>query len=194
MAASRVLLGNDWMDTYLQSPIWRFALLPGVIDEQIWMGVLMPSVDKVGRQFPLTIALPLNMASPTLANVTGAQPWYAKLEQIALSTLSIDQPADQLDQQLLANPYPQSMIGLEDPQARSLADWWQGAGQSGSFQLPAMDALPRILIWAGQSLAASMGRGRSMWWSGPPDGIGGQLWCFSGLPNDQAFVQLLADH
>ena len=31
-------------------PIWRFVLLPGLIGSNGWAGVLMPSVDRVGRR------------------------------------------------------------------------------------------------------------------------------------------------
>src|SRR5574337_1028442 len=52
-----------WPGAYLASPSWRFVLLPGVLPgaagEGCWAGVLMPSVDRVGRYYPLTIALAL---------------------------------------------------------------------------------------------------------------------------------------
>ena len=72
MTASRTMLGPDWLDTYLMSPIWRFVLLPGVIGESVWAGLLMPSVDKVGRHFPLTIAIPLEPRPGILATVIAA--------------------------------------------------------------------------------------------------------------------------
>ena len=59
MAASRATLGERWLDIYLTSPIWRFALMPETVDASAWAGLLMPSVDKVGRHFPLTFALEL---------------------------------------------------------------------------------------------------------------------------------------
>ena len=44
-----------WLDAYLQSPVWCFALGAGVLGPQRWLGVMMPSVDAVGRYFPLAI-------------------------------------------------------------------------------------------------------------------------------------------
>ena len=41
-----------WLDAYLQSPVWCFALGAGVLGPQRWLGVMMPSVDAVGRYFP----------------------------------------------------------------------------------------------------------------------------------------------
>src|SRR5262249_2958329 len=53
----------DWLEAYLASPSWRFLLMPGVLPgpsgETAWAGVLMPSVDRVGRYYPMTLAQPL---------------------------------------------------------------------------------------------------------------------------------------
>ena len=56
IAASRATLGPRWQPLYLNCPIWRFALFPGACGPGAWAGVMMPSVDRVGRCFPLTIA------------------------------------------------------------------------------------------------------------------------------------------
>ena len=49
-----------WLEAFLAAPTWRFALGAGVPFELSpgYAGVLMPSVDRVGRYFPLTIARP----------------------------------------------------------------------------------------------------------------------------------------
>jgi hypothetical protein len=47
MSASRGHLGEAWLNAYLTSPVWRFILFPGVCGESSWVGVFMPSVDKV---------------------------------------------------------------------------------------------------------------------------------------------------
>jgi len=59
IASSRQQLGEQWLDIYLTSPLWRYALSPGSCGARGWAGVLMPSVDRVGRYFPLTIAVAL---------------------------------------------------------------------------------------------------------------------------------------
>ena len=46
---------GDWLQHYLTSPIWRFFLAPGVIDDNAYLGIMAPSVDRVGRYFPMTI-------------------------------------------------------------------------------------------------------------------------------------------
>ena len=55
VAQSRNDMGNNWLSTYLASPIWRFWL-GSRISGQTVIGALMPSVDGVGRYFPLCCA------------------------------------------------------------------------------------------------------------------------------------------
>ncbi len=43
----------EWDDVYVETPVWRFIATPGVLGPTWLAGVFMPSVDAVGRQFPL---------------------------------------------------------------------------------------------------------------------------------------------
>jgi type VI secretion system protein ImpM len=49
----------DWEKSYLDSQVWFFILGSSVIGPRPWIGLLVPSVDSVGRYFPLTIAIEL---------------------------------------------------------------------------------------------------------------------------------------
>ncbi len=65
----------------MSAPIWRFTLAPGLAGRYPVFGVLMPSVDRVGRQFPLTL----------VARGEGTtEAVYAQLEEIALASLEDD--------------------------------------------------------------------------------------------------------
>ncbi len=64
LAASRATLGAIWGDAWLEAPVWHFALAPGVCGASAAVGVWMPSVDRVGRYFPLTIAALADEATP----------------------------------------------------------------------------------------------------------------------------------
>ena len=52
MAASRAALGDRWLDVYLTSPAWRFASAAGACGPAPVIGLMVPSVDRVGRYFP----------------------------------------------------------------------------------------------------------------------------------------------
>jgi type VI secretion system protein ImpM len=56
LPASRDRLGPAWLSAWLEAPIWRFVLPAGACGVRTTFGVCMPSVDRVGRYFPLVFA------------------------------------------------------------------------------------------------------------------------------------------
>ncbi len=88
LACSHDQLGGAWLEIYLTSPIWHFALAPGVCGDEGWVGLVLPSVDRVGRYFPLTVARPQHAAGGyALAALRDAAAWLRQAEQLALSAL-----------------------------------------------------------------------------------------------------------
>ncbi|WP_242445494.1 type VI secretion system-associated protein TagF [Chromatium okenii] len=118
LASSRAQLGEQWLDVYLVSPLWRFVLTPGVVGQLAWAGVLMPSVDRVGRYFPLTIASQLDSAIDCFDCFCSAEDWFTRAEAVALMGLQEGCDLATFDAQVLA-------LGS--------AQWSVGSGQSGQF-------------------------------------------------------------
>ena len=146
----------DWLSGYLVAPIRRFWLAPGVLGPAGWAGLVMPSVDRVGRHFPLTVARPLQPLAAALA----ARDWYRALDYAARQVLDMDYTVDDFEQAL------SELAGLrvEAPDAvdRQLADdlgdvrsvWWcNDADTLSGFD--AYDALPAPAV-----LAAMLGSSR----------------------------------
>ncbi len=194
MVASRSSLRERWQEFYLNSPIWRFALLPGVFDDKCWIGIMMPSADRVGRYFPLTIVLPLDPYPEILATVFAAQNWFAALEQIALASLSMDFQVTELEAHLGKNPLEHHLpTGPGLLSARELANWWTGSPDEPiTFSLPDLDSIPVVLSASGINILSASGLGKSLWWT--CDELAGttQFRCFTGLPPDEYFSVLLA--
>jgi len=84
--ASREQLGQQWLNHYLTSPVWRFAVSPGILGADGLGGVMMPSVDRVGRYFPLMIAA--TGAPPLLDWVQRYGPWFDALDELARESLA----------------------------------------------------------------------------------------------------------
>ncbi len=106
IAESKAALGDAWLNTYLNSAIWRFVLLPGVCGDSGWAGILMPSVDKVGRYFPLTFASSLSDSVQPFKVIQDGADWFTAAETLALSVLqeeSVDVDALQLSVAALDN-------------------------------------------------------------------------------------------
>ena len=87
MMAAQQAGGEAWDSQYMTAPIWRFALSPGLAGAAKIIGVLMPSVDRVGRRFPLALMAALDRDGPVaLDHLTGDET-YEKLEDLALAAL-----------------------------------------------------------------------------------------------------------
>lgn len=96
VAGAKEKIGADWLDIYLTSPIWRFVFSHGVIDESHWAGILMPSVDQVGRYYPFTVAMRLPDYINPLEFISLQTAWYNEIEELALSALDGDYLLDDL--------------------------------------------------------------------------------------------------
>lgn len=87
ITASRETLGDDWLSGYLTCPIWQFLLSPGVCGSKAVAGIVMPSVDKVGRYFPLTVAVQLESSPFVPWLFMACNAWFEQLEDAALMGL-----------------------------------------------------------------------------------------------------------
>jgi type VI secretion system protein ImpM len=96
ISVSREQIGEGWLDIYLTSPIWRFVLSPGVIDNNVYAGVMMPSVDRVGRYFPITVVNIFPSSVNPVEIILEKNKWYSSMEEECLSALNGDIDADEL--------------------------------------------------------------------------------------------------
>lgn len=93
MPQSQALLGDGWLQAWLEAPVWRFVIGSGICGPAAVLGVFMPSVDRVGRHFPLT-CVRLGPDSVGLA-ATGAG-FLEAAEAAGMAALSDDIEPDQL--------------------------------------------------------------------------------------------------
>jgi type VI secretion system protein ImpM len=181
---SRAQLGERWLNVYLTGPIWRFAWAPGVVDAQWWLGVMMPSVDKVGRYFPLLVARSAAALPGTAEGLDALQAWYAHLGATALGTLRPGATLEDFETTLARAPVtaeaafvppatPSLLPGRVRhtlPGAASLLTWAQG--------MLVGDALQRFA-------------GHSLWWPDHAEAPDNSLSVGQGLPPAQQFAELL---
>ena len=168
MLASRQQLGERWLTQYLTSPVWRFAIAPGILGPEGLGGVVMPSVDRVGRYFPLMLGA---TGAPALLDwFRKHAAWYDAAETLALAALDPGFSLAQFD-------------AAPEPGVASIAPV---APVGGVWRIPAdPDVDARVLAAALQ--------GRSLWWTaGPPEAEAGAsfLMC-EGMPQPQAFAAML---
>jgi type VI secretion system protein ImpM len=85
--------GDTWPESWLTAPLWHFALGSALAPEPGAAGVLVASVDRVGRMFPFTIIGPASGIPDTF--------WFDSIEALALEALDDDFNPDTLDAALL---------------------------------------------------------------------------------------------
>jgi type VI secretion system protein ImpM len=193
IVASRADLQERWEEIYLISPIWRFALMPGLCGERCWAGMMMPSVDKVGRYFPLVIALELPAQPGWLALVMAAQDWFATTEAAALACLTPDDTVEAFEARLLAAPYPQQVAA--HAMADDLAAWWSGPAspaQAPALALPGIATIAQVLDAVGLAMLEQAALGKSLWWVSDDMAQTLRLYCCAGFPEASHFTPLLA--
>jgi len=88
LVRSRAALGDDdWLSLYLVAPVRRFWLAPGLLAPPAWLGVLMPSVDSVGRHFPFTLATALPAGHDELVDALANERWLDAADDVARQVL-----------------------------------------------------------------------------------------------------------
>lgn len=184
---SRQQLGEQWLQHYLTAPLWHFAWAPGVVDALWCFGVLMPSVDCVGRYFPLLVALRRPGAPGDAASLAALDAAYGRMGEAALANL---------------RPHA-SLEGFERDLAQARCAPWPPAAA-----LPAAQALPGrrrhvapaarpLDQWVSALQADALARrleDHSVWWPAADSaGIAGLTIC-RGLPPPPQLAQLLQGH
>jgi type VI secretion system protein ImpM len=91
LADSRSILGEQWLAIYLTSPVWRFVLGPHVCGAAPAAGLVVPSVDRVGRCFPFALVWQPPMELSTLEVAIRFQRGFERAERLLLDTLALDQ-------------------------------------------------------------------------------------------------------
>lgn len=177
-----------WLQAYLASPAWRFVWpagsAPGALAAQDCAGVLLPSVDTVGRYFPLLLAVGLPPDSLAAVSLGELLERLAGLEALGFQALDEEWQPDALQAalaQAALGDWP-AVPEVALAQADLPADWPAADLSVG------LDALARR-AWLAQQA------GRAFWWSHTEawrprllvtqgalaDGLSGQLFGLQGL-------------
>ncbi len=98
MAASREELGDEWDAAWMEAPVWNYLMPPGRCGAQAVLGVWLPSVDKVGRRFPLTLCA---LAESGLDLEDGAL-WLQRAQEAGVAGIVEDVAHEDVMERLLA--------------------------------------------------------------------------------------------
>jgi type VI secretion system protein ImpM len=185
---SKHRLGTRWRDTFLSMPAWRFALAPQVVGTNAWAGLMLPSVDAVGRYFPLTVACALPSASLDLvATLLRAGRWFDDIETIALEAIAPRADTTAIDAALAKRRF----------EAR-----WLAVPEANDATMPMRSAKPRMLcVELGLNDAPAPGKlgelakrlcePYSAWLAEPSELFGRSLLLCESLPGADQFCAMM---
>jgi type VI secretion system protein ImpM len=133
---------GDWAAAFNTAPIWRFWLGPALCGEPI-AGAFMPSVDALGRMFPLTlIGAPSGSDELDPPDVDSRDDWFAGVEAFLLDALDPQTPFDIIVARLdgvcshapaaepsaLARMFAAMRANQQDCPAEAATFWWTIGG------------------------------------------------------------------
>ena len=188
LTTSRSTLGEQWLEHYLTSPIWRFAMTAGVCGTQSYFGLLMPSVDRVGRYFPLTVTVSAPVTAVVPADALAAGRWFDAAEALLLSVLRDDGPDfdefDALVEQLgSALTSPESCGAV--PATGTMSDTWIYEADAGQPVLQAIGILASRFL---EDVAGPT----SWWWTAAANATATRYIATRGLPAPDTYATMLA--
>jgi type VI secretion system protein ImpM len=195
IAASRELLAEGWPETYLTSPVWRFALTGGACGRSSVAGLLAPSVDRVGRYFPLTLAWRLPPTVGPLSFALLPDGFLNRAEQLLVDGLTadvldfehFDAQVSSLAEELgnLLDSAPPDLRHEDLDRLIAGADRaWQLPSAESSLSASTLGALLARLLESGYAPL-------SLWWTEGSAAVAPCWLVTRGLPTADAFVALL---
>jgi len=181
LTAGRRSHGEAWLNAYLTAPIWRFAATGRCLGRSAVVGLIMPSVDQVGRHFPVVVLYRLSGDAGAAALLAEAGDW--------LDALNEELDIDALESGLAALPPPEP-TRFEPP----------GAGAQAGQELPwridlgAEPEGPGVAAYAelaDRALRQGVGA-YSVWSTAGSDQVPPELCVLAGLPDPACLVSFFA--
>jgi len=195
LAESIGQMQDRWLEAYLTSPVWRFVVSPGICGDGAYGGVMVPSVDRVGRYFPLTIVTSWEPEDSALAVACGAHAWFDRAEELALDAPDASD-FDVFDASVAQLP---ALANAQDAaEAVALRDHLSRADLSSEMPglrvpLRSVHSLQRAVnLLAARELERTL-QPLSLWWSDGSKDTEPTWVCQRGLPPPEGFARMLSE-
>ncbi len=82
--------GSEWQRLFRATPPWRFVIERSLWGKATLVGVLLPSIDRVGRNFPLVIAAKLGNFNDNPRLLCFDDTWFTAVEALAETSSARD--------------------------------------------------------------------------------------------------------
>ena len=182
MSASQHQLGERWQNAFLRAPLWRFWVGSEICGTS-FMGVIMPSLDGVGRYYPLTLHAIADAETSLLQpDVDPQQEWFAAAEDFLLTTLDTTISFETISATLDALAAPAQQLKT-DAEIIPLGD---SINATLSADKDFAVALASVRTATPEVYAAA-----SFWWTTGGDDFSAMALCCRGLPDPFKYSALL---
>ncbi len=190
LEGTRATLAGHWRDDFLSMPVWRFVFSARLVASSAWAGVILPSVDSVGRYYPLTIvsALPAERLD-LVGTLFAARRWFADIEQVALAAIAPAADPAAVDAAIAARPFSREWLRRGEDGERALVSR-AGRAQMLSVGLP-VDADGEAPSASLRALAARLGEPRAAWLAEPSEVCARTLLLCGELPPAEQLCAML---
>jgi len=183
VAASKARLGPMSQDAHLTAPIWRFRLGAEICGAEV-LGALTPSMDGVGRYFPLAVVFMAEENERFRAPEADAQDdWFLALESLLFLALDAEQRFEDIVAAFDALPAP--ALEPTPPDAPLLI---AGAATARVDDAGFSHALARARAAVEHTRARAAG---SFWWTLGGEGYERRALVAAGLPDPALFAAMV---
>ncbi|MFN7152673.1 MAG: type VI secretion system-associated protein TagF [Acidovorax sp.] len=160
----RALNSTTWPEKFVTAPLWFFAV-PAAVTGTAVIGALAPSMDRVGRYYPLTVMATAPHATSSLADDARVRVFLSGARAAIVEARRLTLSPEELDQRLshLASPFESASATPREP---SLIDNILADLSEASYAHQAADErvqLPRG-DWRNRT---ARGSENSLWWVTP---------------------------
>ena len=185
LKASMHSLGDAWRPSFLKAPIWRFWLGSEICGQTV-MGAFMPSIDGIGRYFPLSVfahAADGELVPPP--EFDQQTPWFSDVEDLLLSALDHDATVEALTDRLNAlPPVSDRLPPFASRDASMLTD--------GSIVLDAdQETFADVFASARMAGHAQSYSGLTYWWTAGGQDYPARMLTRRGMPDPFVFAGML---
>jgi type VI secretion system protein ImpM len=193
---SRQALQDGWLDAYLTGPVWRFVISGGVCGSGSYAGVMLPSVDRVGRYFPLTLITQLDTEESPVEFACRGSHWFDAAEAVAISALeTADLDLEAFDEQVaaLAGHLPAGSA-LHTGSLWAMQDeiGFPAQGHQWQLALPSARDLQTATNVLSYRVLAGQLRPLTIWWTDGASAVSPSWLALRGLPQPASFTAMLA--
>jgi type VI secretion system protein ImpM len=186
---SRQQLGDTWLNYYLTSPVYRFVLSPGICGNHGWQGVLMPSVDKIGRYYPMTVSLMDKQNINPFIALQIRNEWFASIERLVFLCLEDNFNLEKFNGSLSNFSFKDEYCAAQTEQSgipipeKIFHHAWQQP-------LKSSESMPNLLPTILDNLLKEQCFSYSLWWTQGSEMVSPSLLICEGLPHFEGMAAL----